>query len=84
MCKPNVRGTLEIFEKYFKTICFVFKDERIENEMQSLSLLVLFRCTTVFFYVRRGPVFDGAFHHVTQRFWYGKTYYENIVLCVCL
>lgn len=52
--------------------------------MQSLSLLVLFRCTTVFFYVCRGPVFDGAFHRVTQRFWYGKTYYENIVLCVCL
>jgi len=51
--------------------------------MQSLGLLVLFCCTTVLFYVRCGPVFDAAFHQVTQPFWCGKLYYENIMFYVC-
>lgn len=78
-CKGNIWNIW----KYFKTVCLVFKDERIENEMQSLSLLVLFGCTAIFFYVRCGPLF-AVFHPVTQPFWYDKPCYKNIVFCVCI
>lgn len=82
VCKPNVRETFETFENILKQSVYFLKMKGLKMKCKVLVSLCSFCCTTIFFHVHCGPVFDATFHHVTQPFWNGKTYCENTVFCV--
>lgn len=79
VCKPNER--FEVFESILKQSVQFLKMKGLKIKCKDLVSLCS-SAAPLFLYGRL--VFDAAFHHVTQPFWCGKLYYENIVFCICI